>query len=541
MASGPLRNFGAQARQTFANAENLAGGAARGNRRLGQSYDELGNRVRITRKEMEAMRRVQAQRNAGGGGGGFNPMGMLKGAGLVAAGYMVANAIGSTINKGFERQQIRASFDVLTGSEQAGGALTKQLVDLQKNTILGAEVFKNAQTMMGFGFKDTEVLSNMKMLGDVSMGNAEKMGSLTLAFSQVRAGGKLTGQDLLQFVNAGFNPLEQMSISTGKSIGELRKEMENGNISFDMVQQSFKDATGEGGKFNGMLDKIAKTPAGKKAAFMGAVDETIVGLGNAFMPIVTLALDFGNQMLPIIESLIPPLTAGVEWVAKTLRTIKPYLVEMLKPAVDFMRQLMTDTSGWMDYINIIKDVFVEHMWPVIKKLVAAVFNIVGKLVTFIKNSQLLKDVFKFIYWVVGKLWDVLGGLIDGITWLFNNVVMPILNGIEAVYRFIKGVDQQSGPGKQLAIIAPTQKKDNEDTITSLLGDNTDAVKENTASAKSAEDAITSGGPKVVNITVQKFLDSININSTNLPSAVGDIEQQVLEMFARVVAQNARMA
>ncbi len=539
LASGPLRNFGASARQTFTNAENLANSATRGNRRLGQSYDELGHRVRNTRREIEAMRNAQSQ---GGKTGGFNPMGLIKGAGLLTAGYMVANAIGASINKGMERQQIQTSFNVLTGSEQAGGALTKQLVALQKDTVLGSEVFKNAQTMLGFGFKDTEVLSNMKMLGDVSMGNAEKMGALTLAFSQVRAGGKLTGQDLLQFINAGFNPLEQISQSTGKSMAVLKEEMAAGGISFGMVQQAFKDATSEGGRFNGMLEKIAQTPAGKKAAFMGAVDEIITGFGNAFMPMVTLALDFGNKMLPVIESFIQPLTSGMQWLASTLRTIKPYLVEMLAPAVEFMRQITSETEGWMDYLMVIKTVFIENIYPVVKKLVSTVFSMVSQLVTFVKNSEMLKDTFRFIYWVVGKLWDVLGLLIDYIAWFFNTVYMPILNAIESAYRLLTGKGAQASGGKaKIPVYVPPEKKKEDENLAGLMAENTKAVQENTKSAQTAEKAITSGGPRVVNITVQKFLDSININSTNLPSAVGDIEQQVLELFARVVAQGARTA
>ena len=68
------------------------------------------------------------------------------------------------------------------------------------------------------------------------------------------ASGRLMGQDLLQMINAGFNPLSEISRKTGKSIGVLKEEMEKGKISAEMVTQAFYSATQAGGQFHGMTD-----------------------------------------------------------------------------------------------------------------------------------------------------------------------------------------------------------------------------------------------------------------------------------------------
>ena len=81
------------------------------------------------------------------------------------------------------------------------------------------------------------------------MGNAQRFQALSLAFAQVSAAGKLTGQDLLQMVNAGFNPLQEMSKKTGKSISELKDLMADGAISTKMVEDAMASATGAGGRF----------------------------------------------------------------------------------------------------------------------------------------------------------------------------------------------------------------------------------------------------------------------------------------------------
>ena len=77
------------------------------------------------------------------------------------------------------------------------------------------------------------------------MGNAERFQRLALAFSQVSAAGKLQGQDLLQMVNAGFNPLQEISKKTGESMLELKERMSDGRISLKEVEEAMKSATSE--------------------------------------------------------------------------------------------------------------------------------------------------------------------------------------------------------------------------------------------------------------------------------------------------------
>nr|WP_276546777.1 tape measure protein [Dermabacter hominis] len=107
------------------------------------------------------------------------------------------------------------------------------------------------QTLLAFGISLEDAKKHLMQIGDISQGDAQKMESLTLAFAQMSSTGKLTGQDLNQMINAGFNPLEEISRTTGKSIGELKEEMAKGAISADMVADAFASATEEGGRFHG--------------------------------------------------------------------------------------------------------------------------------------------------------------------------------------------------------------------------------------------------------------------------------------------------
>lgn len=119
------------------------------------------------------------------------------------------------------------------------------------------------QMMTSFGIEAEKSIDFLKAIGDISMGDTGKFNSLALAFSQMSSAGKLMGQDLMQMVNAGFNPLEEIARKTGKSIGELKEEMSKGAISSKMVQDAFISATSAGGKFFGMSQEGAKTLNGQ--------------------------------------------------------------------------------------------------------------------------------------------------------------------------------------------------------------------------------------------------------------------------------------
>ncbi len=103
------------------------------------------------------------------------------------------------------------------------------------------------------------------------------------------------GQETLQFINGGFNPLQQISQMTGKSMLQLRKEMEDGSISAKMVENAFISATSAGGRFNGMLDKIGETSSGALSKMNAQIEMVTTNIGQELSPAVQQLADlFGN-------------------------------------------------------------------------------------------------------------------------------------------------------------------------------------------------------------------------------------------------------
>lgn len=196
-----------------------------------------------------------------------------------------------------EMESLHVSFKTLAG-EQMGNELFEQLKDYELRTpMVMQDLAQGAQTMLAFNIPVQEVMEHLQAIGDISMGDSEKFKSLTLAFSQMSATGKLMGQDLLQMINAGFNPLQVISQKTGKSIGELKEEMEKGAISTKMVQEAFHAAASEGGQFNGMLEQQSKTMKGALSNLEGAWQYMLNDIGEAQEGFIVDSIDTAQKLI----------------------------------------------------------------------------------------------------------------------------------------------------------------------------------------------------------------------------------------------------
>lgn len=196
-----------------------------------------------------------------------------------------------------EMESLQTSFKTLAG-EQIGGELFEQIKEYELHTpMIMQDLASGAQTMLAFNIPAQDVMQHLKAIGDISMGDSEKFKSLTLAFSQMSATGKLMGQDLLQMINAGFNPLQVISEQTGKSIGQLKEEMEKGAISTKMVQDAFHAAASEGGQFNGMLEAQSKTLKGAISNLEGAWQYMLNDIGEAQEGVIVGSIDMAQKII----------------------------------------------------------------------------------------------------------------------------------------------------------------------------------------------------------------------------------------------------
>ena len=194
-----------------------------------------------------------------------------------------ASAFATAIREAFRFEKATADFKVLLGSIDAAKAHIEDLKKFAASTPLTfGDLSKASKLLLSFGASVEDVMPSMKMLGDIAMGDSQKFQGLALVFAQVKSAGKLMGQDLLQMINQGFNPLTVISQQTGRSVSELKDMMAEGSISFEMVAEAMRVATSEGGLFANAMDEAAKTGEGLVSTLQDNWDAAVREFGNAF-------------------------------------------------------------------------------------------------------------------------------------------------------------------------------------------------------------------------------------------------------------------
>ena len=301
------------------------------------------SRVEAVQRKLEATDR-SAARLSGRVGGLGKAFQNLPGAGFFANPLVQLTAgIGVVSKLGMQAEKTATAFNVLVGSEAKAAKMLGEINEYADKTLWDrSSTQEAAKTMLGFGVSAESVVKDLKMLGDVAMGDKNKLQQLALVFGQISAAGKLQGQDLLQLINAGYNPLLDISALTGKSVAKLKDEMSKGLVTFDMVRAAFQRATSEGGKFNQMTEKIAQTTYGAweqlKGKFLGAMLEIYELIRPAIIPAI-------NMLGKGLEA----VGAAAKWVAENFSTILSVLAPVAAGVVAYNVAVAASTAltnGW---------------------------------------------------------------------------------------------------------------------------------------------------------------------------------------------------
>lgn len=236
--------------------------------------------------------------------------------------YVVMGAgIGAITKLGMEAENSAISFEVLLGSSEKATDMLGKITEMAAKTPFEKMDLQNAaQQMLNFGVAENQVLDYMKQLGDIAAGDKQRFQSLALVFGQVSSAGKLSGQDLLQFINAGFNPLKELADMTGESYASLQDKMSKGLITTDMVAKAMNKATSEGGKFYQMMDKMSATTGGRISSVMDNIKERTAAMFKYIAPLI-------SEFLELVDAVATPIFKAFEVVLRVVSTVIQWLLK----------------------------------------------------------------------------------------------------------------------------------------------------------------------------------------------------------------------
>ena len=185
----------------------------------------------------------------------------------VAAGQMIADfakkaaselekVVKSGVDYNATMESYLTNFKVMLGNEEQAASKLAEIRKMAASTPFTLDdLTSGTQTLLQFGIAADDTTGVLKMLGDISLGNADKLQTLVRAYGKMSSAQKVTLENVNMMIDAGFNPLNQICDATGESMSALYKRISDGKVGFNELEAAVEAATSQGGQFyNGMLE-----------------------------------------------------------------------------------------------------------------------------------------------------------------------------------------------------------------------------------------------------------------------------------------------
>lgn len=262
----------------------------------------------------------------------------------VAAGQLIADfakkaasSLQSVVKSGLDYNRSMESyltnFKVMLGDEQLAAEKLEEIRRMAASTPFSlSDLTEGTQTLLQFGIAADDTTGVLKRLGDISLGNADKLQTLVRAYGKMSSAQKVTLENVNMMIDAGFNPLNQICDATGESMSALYKRISDGKVSFNELEAAVAAATSEGGQFyNGMLEASQTfngRPSTLKDNVAALTGELTSGLFSALGDIIVKANELvvsiteDDAKMAALKETIGVLTAAVVAVTAAVLSYK---------------------------------------------------------------------------------------------------------------------------------------------------------------------------------------------------------------------------
>lgn len=296
-------------------------------------------------------------------------------------------------------------------------------------------------------------------------------------------------------------------------------------------------------KLNSMLQKGEIAASDFLPKFAAQMEKSFgaQALANANGP-HAIVERFNNAMFSVKttigEGLMPIVTPLIEKFTVLANMVIPYISAGIQQIVNWVSGINTGSETWTTWMGIIGG-HVYSVWNGVKSILGNVWNIVSGVFKWLANSELIQD----IAWLIGKafdfLWQVVGKVGDALEWIWNNILKPILNAIETVYKFTKNllgfggkttVEQKvavSGKVTPAASTTPAGVTPNTFAAGTTVAGGLDA-------GKTKSESINNGGQRSIVINIGKQIEKMEISVLDAKEGVNEIEAMVREAMRRVL-------
>lgn len=346
-----------------------------------------------------------------------------------------------------QMEQYTTNFTTMLGSQEAAVQKVEELKKFAASTPLSMDdLAKGTQTLLAFGVESENSTGILRQLGDIALGDADKMQRLSTAFGKATAAGKVTGDTVQQMIDAGWNPLIQISQSAGETMEETQKRMSAGKISVQELQAAMEAVTTGTGQFAGGMEAASHTTQGLMSTLQ---DNAKALVGEVFQPISDGLL---GQVLPGAIEAISGLTAafrenGISGmieaaggiVGSAIGEFTNALPQFVNTAAEIVKSLVTGikdnlpqiAEGAVTTVETLADGIIDMLPDIIETGLKLIVALANSLITHL--PQLIVKIPEIIRAIVNGFSDGMPNIIE----IGKNIVNGIWEGIKSLAGWLK--------------------------------------------------------------------------------------------------------
>lgn len=412
----------------------------------------------------------------------------------------MAGLIGFGVQYNSEIEQLQTSFEVMTGSAEKAQSVIKELQEIGASTPFEVKgLAQTTQLLMNYGLEADDAIDKMMMLGDIAQGSSEKMNRIAMAYGQMSSAGKVQLEDIKQMIEAGFNPLQEISKTTGESMASLYDRISKGTISVDEITASMERSTSAGGKYFQSMEKQSKTLNGQistlkdnfsmfagvlaedttnaiSSEFLPAINETIQAMQEGFSEdgfegLATAFADgFTNILTMLVEKAPEFVNVAVTIIQSLIKGFQENQETILNSAFEIINLLLNGLiSTAPQLLEMGMQLIIQLMLGIAEQAPELVPQIVD---IIIKMLEIFNQNFdKFVLAGIQLILGLIEGLIKSIPTIIKNlptILLAIINFFTASKLINAGLTLLKGLGTGLINGIPSLLKNIPKIITNMV-------------------------------------------------------------------------
>ena len=250
----------------------------------------------------------------------------------VASGVVALGKIGLEYNAQIE--SYTTDFEVMMGDAEAAARKVEELKEMGAKTPFElGDLASATKTLLAFNVSADDSTGVLQQLGDISLGNVQKLESLTRAYGKMNASQKVTLEDINMMIDAGFNPLLLVAENTGETMEEVYDRISKGGVAFEEISGAINQATSEGGQFYEGMDKASQTTQGLISTLKDAAQSKI---GELFSSISEKIKELLPNVISFVENIdTDEIVTGVENLMQTFNDLLPVITGVTAATVAY--------------------------------------------------------------------------------------------------------------------------------------------------------------------------------------------------------------